>query len=68
MNTQVKPTTAAGKTEQATVSGVVATAPVGTPPGGGRWTWDAAKNAWQSLDVPAEPTESIAAADSETAV
>jgi hypothetical protein len=22
------------------------TAPIGTPPGGGRWTWDAAAQAW----------------------
>ena len=29
--------------------------PVGTPPGGGRWTWDAATQAWVPLtDTPTE--------------
>jgi hypothetical protein len=28
--------------------------PVGVPPGGGSWTWDAASRAWVSLDdIPA---------------
>lgn len=40
-----------------------ATGPVGTPPGGGRWTWDADAGAWRPVtdpppdDQPAEPTK-----------
>lgn len=32
--------------------------PPDTPPGGGRWTWDAAAQAWVPLDAaPADETE-----------
>jgi len=31
--------------------------PIGTPPGGGRWAWDATAAAWVSLDPVPEPTQ-----------
>lgn len=31
----------------------VDTGPIGVPPGGGSWTWDAVHQAWASADAPA---------------
>jgi hypothetical protein len=39
------------------------TAPVGTPPGGGTWAWDAIAGRWVSLDAPpADPNPAAPAA------
>lgn len=29
--------------------------PIGTPPGGGSWTWDASRGGWVSLDQTQQP-------------
>lgn len=34
-------------------------APIGTPPGGGRWAWSAEQQAWVSLDEPLAPETAV---------
>ncbi|MCV2365534.1 hypothetical protein LNV23_18960 [Paucibacter sp. DJ1R-11] len=34
-------------------------APIGTPPGGGRWAWSTEQQAWVSLDEPLAPETAV---------
>lgn len=56
MSTAKTARTEPAPTTEPTAPAVPYPIPVGTPPGGGRWTWDVTAGKWVSLDPPpAEP-------------